>query len=294
MRFLLIANPIAGGGAGRTAADSLAAELERRGHAARLAYTQQAGDGAAFAGEAGPDTDAIVVVGGDGTLNEALNGLPTPDAVPLIPYSQGTANMLARELGYPDDAAGMANVLEEGRERRVDLGTVRGADGGTGRFLLIVSSGFDAMVTEEVKRRRAGSLGFRGYFVPIWNVLRRYREPHLRVVLDGAETLDGAMVVVGNTRNYGGIFSVTDRAALDSGHFDVCVFERGSLAALLYFSAAALCRRLSLQPGIQYRTAHRIRIESDRPVAVEVDGDYYRETPVEIEVHPAGVRLLVP
>ncbi len=289
MKVLLIANPISGG---RRAADrvrQLVRVLEERGHAVEVYETRAAGDATRRTAEAGSDFDRLLVAGGDGTLNEVLNGLPDPCADPLALFALGTANIVGRELGLPRDPRGMAELVETGRARRIDMGLVDGR-----RFLSVVSCGFDALVTRQVAESRSGSLGFRGYLGPILRSVRSYRPPRLEVRIDGGPPLGGELAGAFNLRNYGGLFSIADRAAADSGVLDVCVFPRARVPDLLRIAAAGLRGRVSRLPGVVYRTGRRIEIRSAEPAPVEVDGDYWKETPVSIEVVPGGALLLAP
>ena len=97
-----------------------------------------------------------------------------------------------------------------------------------------------------------------------------------------------------NIRNYGGLFSITDRARCDSGHLDVCVFPRAGVRDLLRYARAARAARVSRLDGVEYRTGRRVRIASPEPVPVQVDGDHWGETPVDIDLEPSVVPILVP
>lgn len=291
MRILVVVNPIAGGGSAARKAGRLVRILERRGHAVECFAArdpEEVGERVRRRESQG-DLDRIVVAGGDGTVNDVLNGLDDPSRVPLAHLAQGTANMLARELRIPRDPAALAALVERGSCRRLDLGRA-----GSRRFLLVVSSGFDAMVTRAVSRARRGTLGYAGYAWPILSTLRRYRAPRLRVVVDGGEPLFGALAVVSNIRNYGGILSVADRARPDSGVLDVCVFRGGRILDLLRYASAAAARRVSRLSDLAYRTGRRIEIEASEPAAVQIDGDYRGTTPLAIEVDPSVVPILAP
>ena len=235
------------------------------------------------------ELDRIVVAGGDGTVNDILNGLEDPSRIPLAHLAYGTANMLARELRIPRDPEALAALVESGACRRLDLGRA-----GSRRFLLVTSSGFDAMVTSTISRTRRGTLGYSGYAGPIWRAVRHYRAPRLRVSVDGAAPLCGALAVVSNIRNYGGIFSVADRARPDSGVLDACVFSGERVRDLLRYAFAAGARRVSRLPDVAYRTGRRIVIEAQEPTAVQIDGDYRGTTPLTIEVDASVVPILTP
>jgi diacylglycerol kinase (ATP) len=291
MRILVVVNPIAGGGAAGRGAEQVARVLEDRGHAVESFATrhpEEAGERVRKRESAG-DLDCIVVAGGDGTVNDILNGLEDPSRTPLAHLAYGTANMLARELRIPREPGALAALVERGSCRRLDLGRA-----GSRRFLLVASSGFDAMVTSAVSRTRRGILGYGGYVRPIWRAVREYRSPRLRVSVDGAAPLGGALAIVSNIRNYGGILSVADRARPDSGVLDVCVFSGERVTDLVRYAFAAGVRRVSRLPDVAYRTGRRIAIEAEEPTAVQIDGDYRGTTPLRIEVEPSTVPVLSP
>ena len=289
MRVLLIANPVSGRRAAEPRRRRLEAILTERGHEVVSRVTRAPGDAARIAADLGADADRLVVVGGDGTLNEVLNGLGEHVSTPIAQLPTGTANLLGHEFHLPRRPERVADLVERGVVRKLDAGEIDGH-----RFLLLASCGFDAMVTRAVAERRSGALGYRGWLRPIYETLRDYREPSLRVRLDGGEALPAAQVVVSNVRNYGGLFSVTERASAESGHLDVCVFARFPRARFARYAASAFRARISRLPEVRYETAREIEIEADAPVPVEADGDYWGETPVAIRVIPGAVPLLTP
>ncbi len=291
MNVLVVVNPIAGGGRAARGAERLVQLLEGGGHAVERFSArdpEETGERVRKR-EAEGDLDRIVVAGGDGTVNDVLNGLEDPSRIPLAHLAYGTANMLARELRIPADPGALAALVESGKFRRLDLGRA-----GERRFLMVASSGFDAMVTRAVSRTRRGTLGYPGYARPILRALREYRAPQLSVSVDGAEPLPGALAIVSNIRNYGGIFSIADRARPDSGVLDICVFSGERVTDLLRYGFAALTRRVSRLPDVAYRTGRRIAIESEEPAAVQIDGDYRGTTPLAIEVEASVVPVLTP
>jgi diacylglycerol kinase (ATP) len=289
VRVLVIANPVAGHGRATREATRVVRALEERGHRVRRHRTRRRGDARSFVKKVQDEIDRIVVVGGDGTLNEVLNGLDDPTRIPITTMGAGTANLLAAELGIPTEPEAVADLVDRGKVHRIDLGRI-----GDHRFLDVVSSGFDAMVTEAIRASRTGTLGFAGYAAPIVRTVAGYREPVLKVQVDRRKPLVGALAVVSNFRNYGGLFHITDRARCDSGHLDVCVFHRAAVPHLLLYAFAGWRGGVSRLDGVAYRTGRRIRIESHEPVAVQVDGDYWGTTPVTIEMEPQSVPILVP
>jgi diacylglycerol kinase family enzyme len=162
------------------------------------------------------------------------------------------------------------------------------------RFLLVVSSGFDALVTQRIARQRTATLGYLGYAAPILGSLREYEPPRISVRVDDGPEVLGQLVVVSNTRNYGGLFTLADLARCDSGRLDVCVLRDASLAGLTRAAAAGLTGGLSARDDVLYLTGRRISIDSEPPMPVEIDGDHAGTTPLDVEVRPAHVPIVVP
>jgi len=285
----MVGNPAAGGGNAKRQIEKLAKILERQGHLVDIFMTQATGDARRWASRVKPETEITIVAGGDGTMNEVLNGLADPRHTPIALLPTGNANVLARELGIPFEPEGVAEMIDRGMVRKLDMGQLDDR-----RFILLVSAGFDAMVTETIQQSRKGPIGHLGYLVPLLKVIARYRAPELRITIDREQTVRGAMVVVSNVRNYGGIFTIADRAFCDSGYLDICIFPRGTIPALLRYALSALRGKVSSLAEVTYLTGKKIRIESEEPIAVEVDGDYWGTTPVVIEIKPACVPILVP
>ncbi len=290
MRVAVIANPVSGTGRAQREVAALAALLERRGHAVCIHWTQRVGHARDFAASLAPDTDVLVVAGGDGTVNETINGLVDPGRLPIAVMRVGTGNLLARELDLPRSAHGTAALLDDFELRRVDLGVVDQLR----RFVVLLSAGVDAMVIRAIDETRSGTLGFRGYAGAIVQALRRYRVPRLGVTVDGAGPLPAALVIVANAATYAGFFRAADRARCDSGHLDVVVLKRGRLPALASYAWSAWRGRLSRRADVGYHTGQSVRIVSPQPVPVEVDGEFYGVTPVEVTVQAGVLPLCVP
>ena len=135
MKVRIVANPISGGGRGKSMAEALQRHLADSIGEVELALTERAGDASILAGR--PGADCIVAVGGDGTINEIANGMQDTDATLAI-LPMGTANVVARELGIPRDTKAVAKIIARHRIRSMDLGLA-----GSRRFLLGAGAGFD-------------------------------------------------------------------------------------------------------------------------------------------------------
>lgn len=289
LSIAVVFNPISGMGAGREALG----ELRRRLAALRIpcdvTETTGPGDGAALARSVDPGRcRAILVIGGDGTVNDVING-PVPPGVPvgLLPF--GTSNVLASSLGLPRDPGAVVESIRRGKTRPIDLIERDGR-----RFAAVAGVGFDAYVVMALARHRSGTITKLSYTVPIARAMSRYRFPPLRVRVDSRPVGSGVgFVILGNVWNYGGFFRVVPRARPDDGLIDVCVFDGRSRSDLLrYLSAAPFGLHLAF-PDVRYLRGREVTVESDEDVPVELDGDPAGTLPARFRILPRDVTLLV-
>jgi len=287
MRVLVIGNPTAGTGGAERRIQQFVRILKQHGHDVEVFLTSAAGDALERARLVRNGIHRLVVAGGDGTVNEVLNGLEDPSRVPILHLPTGTANQLARSVGLPSEMKRLVNLLEEGPIQRIDMGVAGGR-----RFLLLVSAGFDAKVTEEIKIRRNDTLGYSGYVLPVLKTLANHCDARVEVVVDGRQRFSGCTAMVLKVREYGGLFVFAEDARLDSGHLDVCVFREGTIGWMCLYAFAGLVRKASDCPGLIHVKARSVRIESEEPAPVEIDGDHFGMTPVEIELRPSVVPVI--
>ena len=242
----------------------------------------------------------IAVAGGDGTINEVVNGLahrsngsPKLAIVPL-----GTANVLAHELGLRASAAQVANTMIAGRELLVHPGEVDWGNG-TRCFSLMAGAGFDAKVVAGVSARLKRRFGRAAY---LWRSLvetRRYRPVRYAVEVDGRR-FEAASVIVTRARLYAGPYVLAPAATLGEPLLHVCLFERWGRSHAIRFGLALLLGRLPYAGGFRVVAGHDVRISvlSDagerRRQPVQIDGDDALTLPVSIAVAPAAVRLMQP
>lgn len=311
-RVLFIANPGARGlAAGKrldSAVETVAAEA---GLDAELVWTQRPGHAGSLAREAhGAGVDLIFACGGDGTLNEVLNGLDgvaaeAAPAVGIVPG--GTANVWAREAGIPrrSPAAAIRSQLDAAL-LTVDLGRIAFGDGEAAgdsrRFLLMASLGFDAESVATVNpalKRRVGQLAY------IWAGLRTswgYAGFDIDLALDGAaaERVHGSMLVVGNTRNYGALAYITAEASVVDGELDYVAFlGHGWLKRTLHLPRLFARRHLGHRSVLFRRAATGRMTPAPGGLLphVQLDGEVGMEPspgPVTLSVEQGAVRMPVP
>ncbi|MBW3539069.1 MAG: diacylglycerol kinase family lipid kinase [Planctomycetes bacterium] len=230
---------------------------------------------------------ALVAAGGDGTVAECVNRFP---GVPLAVLPLGTENLLARYLGVRRSGRAAADIIAAGHTRRLDLGTA-----GERRFTLLASVGFDADVVHRLDARRTGHISRLHYLPQIVRSLWSYQHPELRLYVDdNPQPLTGRMAVLMNLPMYGFGLRFADNARGDDGRLDLRLFERGSTLAILHYACLVRFGRHEGRRDVASATARRVRIESDVPVPIEIDGDPAGCTPVEFGILPAALEVFAP
>ena len=244
--------------------------------------------------------DALVVVGGDGMVSLGVNLLAT-SKVPLGIVPSGTGNDMARGLGIPvgdTDAAidGLLDYLAR-PARAIDAGRIRHTDDAgrdqTTWFACVLSAGFDAIVNERANNLRRPR-GKSRYLVALAIELAKLRPITYRVVLDGVETVtDAVLIAVGNNQSIGGGMRVTPDALVDDGLFDVLVVTPLSRRAFLRVFPRVFAGTHLGHPAVTIHRAKTVRIEAERVVAY-ADGERVSQLPVDIEIVPGALRVLMP
>jgi diacylglycerol kinase (ATP) len=295
-RIKIIVNPVSGRGKAGRLANAVADLLRRQGCTVDLQPTQRGGDACRLAADS-RGFSALAATGGDGTVNEVLNGLP-PDPPPLAMLPSGTANVLAKELRLPRTAEGLARVLREGREAIWDLGVER--IGGR-KFLLFASAGYDAHVVHVFHAARTGPIQMWQYIYWGLKSLVEYAVPRIEVEIDGTRvTSSAAWVTISNVPSYGGPLVFTPHARPDNRTFEVMIQHARHKRDIVRLFFAAILNWLT---GVEYRMgdvtlhqARRVRLASadGRPVPVQVDGDPGGHLPGDFEIVPGGIRVLAP
>jgi YegS/Rv2252/BmrU family lipid kinase len=263
--------------------------LIEEGHKVELHATTGPGDAIDIARQAArAGATRIAACGGDGTLNEVINGVSVDGpAIGVLPT--GTGNVWAKEVGVPRDVAKAARLLVEGPVRRVDLGEANGR-----RFILMCGLGLDGVVTGMVKDRMKRWLGSTSYVVVGLNALRRFKPLTSVFELDG-EPLECTyyLALIANSRSYGGVIDIARRAFVDDGLLDVCIYGGGSLARLARHSLRIALGTQFRAKDILYRRVRTVRLNAPG-VRMQLDGDFMGESPVEIKACPRAVRMVVP
>ncbi len=230
----------------------------------------------------------VVAAGGDGTVSLLANRLP--ESTPLAILPQGTENLLAKFLRMPFRVDEVAKVIDEGLETRLDAGRANQQ-----LFLVMASCGFDAEVVHQVHQSRRGNIRHWAYARPIVNSIRKYRYPTLTVYCDDVvDPIRLKWVFCFNAPRYAMGLPIAEEADAMDGRLDLCGFRGGNLWNGLVYLAGVVTRQHRRWRDTVMSQAKRIRIESSEPVPFQIDGDPGGYLPLDIEVVPGRLRLIVP
>ncbi len=254
-----------------------------------ICATSRAGEAEALARHAAQEGfEKIVAAGGDGTINEVVNGLAGSNAaLGLLPI--GTMNVFATELGLPaHDLALCWQIIQGEHTRLVDLPSANGKF-----FVQLAGVGLDAQVVKETSLTLKRSFGPLSYLISAAQIAAR-EPPRLFLESENSSIDEGSFVLVGNGRLYGGPFPFFKQAIIDDGLFDVVVFKQlGYLEIIKYLQDVVFSSEIRV-PEIEYFQTRRLRVTSDREVPVELDGELVGNCPVEFQVRERTLRVLTP
>lgn len=297
MATCVIFNPTARGGAARR----FRRELDAIATESALKPTTAPGDATRLATAAVAEGfTTIVAAGGDGTVNEVANGIANAadglQKARLGVLPLGSVNVLAKDLGIPTDISRAWEIIQRGRERRVDLPWMEFAgakDPERRAFVILAGAGLDARAVELVKWGTKKRLGTLAYVMAGWRALNEAKVP--MTVTCGDRVIESAeLVLFGNGRYYGGKFPFFPAARMDDGQLDVCVFTKFQRRRLLVYVWALLTGKLGELEGIHCFQTDSLTLNSAERVPVELDGDAVGHLPAKIGIQPQALRLVVP
>ena len=254
-----------------------------------VATTMQEGHATELARDAAArGVDVIVVNGGDGTINEAINGIAGTQTA-LAALRGGTANVWAGEIGMDRDPLKAMRQIVNGERRRVDVGRANGRC-----FLLMAGVGFDGAIVPGVGGWRKRWLGPFAYVIAGVIAMFRAKAIASRVRIDDVSSdMSVYWMIVGNTRSYGGFTDIMHRAQVDDGLLDVAIMHRGGPWRMIVDGMRVLRKRHEHSANIDYLTARSIEIET-AGLPVQLDGEFYGTTPTRFEIWPASLTVIVP
>jgi len=286
-KILLIYNPIAGRRRGALLREVLAA-LQASGTDVTVRETAARGDAERLAREAGDEPfDVVAVAGGDGTINEVINGLDfARSTLAIVPM--GTANVLAREIGLPVEPEAIARTIATGAPRAIHVGRANDH-----RFVMMAGVGFDAHVVANIDPQLKQRIGKGAY---VWESLVqmvRFGDRRYRVDL-ADQTFDVGSLVIANGHFYGGDFVCAPDARLDLARLDACLFMGSGRINAMRYSTALVTGRLDKLSDVKVLPTDRIVVSGPAGEPVQGDGDIIAHLPATISLDPQQLKILAP
>ncbi len=288
--LLIISNPVA-----RKASDRKVAMasyyLQSKGYKVDVLFTQRKGDAERIARDAAEKPPAIIVAaGGDGTFNEVINGLAGTD-IPVGILPLGTTNVMAREIGVPEDVRGAMEIVVRKPPRLVSLGKVilRQEKPHARYFGLMAGIGYDGETVCRIRESLKKISGKGAYVLSGLSTLAGLHASELTFTTRG-NAYTGYSAIIGNAARYGGDFRVTPDATLTDPVLYACIFQgRSRLDIIRYVTGVLVGKHLKMK-DVAYVPAEKIEISGT--AHVQIDGDYLGMTPATIEVVPDALRLI--
>jgi diacylglycerol kinase (ATP) len=263
-----------------------------------LKATAASGDARRLAAEAVNDGfNLIVAAGGDGTVNEVLNGIGGApngfDRARLGVLPLGTVNVFARELKIPLQVERAWEVVQRGREIKIDLPRVEFLANGVRQkrcFVQLAGAGLDACAIELLDWRHKKKIGPLAYVVAGLKALRE-KKPKITIRADG-QNFSGELVLIGNGRFYGGSFEIFPSADLRDGLLDVCIFPQANWVTMVRCVPGFLARQRLPEKIVRRFHAASFELSSDSPAAFELDGEWAGNLPATFSIERERLRIV--
>jgi diacylglycerol kinase (ATP) len=295
MQIEILVNPSSGRGMGPERSARIAELLSARGHTVGVQTGRNRNDAIDWTTHACRVADRLVIVGGDGSLNAVINGLPK-DAPPIALSPLGTANMLAHELGISKRPEDTVTLVERGQRQALDLPTVSYLSERTRRqrrAFLCLGFGYDGELMRMMHAQRSGPIHKAQYLKMIGEVLRKWQPQPQRIIADGKDCGEYIYGLISGVSIYGSPLVKLGPCSLDDGAWELFLFRdinllRGGLMAI-----AAAGGQLEKLPDVQRLQVRHVRIEGAQNSPLQIDGDYVGTTPLEFQVDGLQAPLLV-
>ncbi len=242
--------------------------------------------------------DLMIVCGGDGTINEVVNGMATA-CTPLAILPSGTANIIAKELGLPRGILEAARQLPSWQPCRVSLGRANWEESGSPRqryFLAVAGIGFDAHIISQLNLPMKHRVGVLAYG---WEALRQalcYGFPRFQCTVDNS-TSSATFVVIQRSRRYAGWLRLAQEQSIRDPGFSCCLFTSSKRARYFHYALAVLMRTHARFRDVKMLNGNSVRCSRgslQETVYFEVDGEMAGRIPVTFDIVPDALTLLAP
>ena len=271
--------------------------LDEMGGQAAFKATAAPGEARRLAAEAvGDGFDLIAAAGGDGTVNEVLNGIGDANGFSRTRFGVlplGTVNVFARELKIPLHLEYAWEVLRRRREIVVDLPQVEFSQNGTVKkqfFIQLAGAGLDARAIELVSWSQKKTMGPLAYVIAGLKAMRE-KKPMVRAS-DGQSAFEGELVLIGSGKFYGGPYSIFPAANLNDGLLHVCVVPRADWRTLLSYLPNFLFQQKLPEKAVKRFRAASLELSSETATAFQLDGEGIGHLPAKFSITPEKLRVI--
>ena len=280
MRMKIILNPTAGRGKGKNAQQIIEDVLRESFVEYDIELTKGPGLALELAKKAVKDGyNTVVAAGGDGTVNQVLNGL-AESGIPMAVLPCGTGNDFAAMLGMPKDLKESMQQILNGSIGQVDLCKVNDH-----YFISSVGVGFDGQVAHTVNNSFPYLRGMIVYILGVLKTIFSYRGHHLRITIDGKTTeLDALLVAIANSKSYGGGLKIAPDALINDGLLDICTAKMMKPLEILLSLPKLVKGTHGALKKIRFYKGKSISLESDTPLYYQVDGEVFKGTSLNIQL----------
>jgi diacylglycerol kinase (ATP) len=292
MKAALVLNPVAGRPRTAGLEDRIRREMRKYGIECEIMPTSRSGEAVELARRAADDGCELVIAGGgDGTVNEVINGIAGTNAkFAVLPL--GTVNVLARELGIPLNSHKAIRVIADGAARQIDLGHANGR-----YFALMAGLGFDAEVVANVVRPLKDMIGAPAYILNGLKTIASYDATALTLEMpDETYSAEAFLIIIANISRYTYNLKIAPYASPNDGLLDICIFERPSTDRIGFMRQVAdtFVNRHVYHRSVKYFRVPWAKVTSHPNVFVQLDGDAFCTTPIQVSAVPSALSVITP
>jgi|GEM_PF-2338848 diacylglycerol kinase family enzyme len=294
MNIEIIANPNSGSGRGTERAQRIAELCSTRGHEVGIHFSRSRQDVCDWAERAARTAERLVIVGGDGTINAAIDGFSCPPP-PIAISPLGTANVLAHVLKISKRPSDTVTLLERGVSQAIDVPIVtlqRDDTTVSQRSFLCIGFGLDGEIMRIMNEHRSGPIHMAQYIKPLGLALKNWRPCMQTVIADGKEIGDFAYGIVSGVDIYGSPILRLGDCALDDQLWELFLFKDINVLSGGLFALAAASGQLRKHPHVTYLSAKHVIIKGEEAAPVQIDGDFAGYSAVELDFDQSQVPIL--
>jgi len=259
-------------------------------HGCKIDYaiTKKKGDATRFAKKASSEAvDTIIAMGGDGTINEVVNGMiHSKSKLGVIPY--GTANVFGLSFNLPTRLKNACNVILNGQSKSIDLGSINGH-----YFVCMAGVGFDAYIIKKADKALKKTIGALSYVVLAMLEYYRYKfHPIVIKVDDDPTPKKGYFMIICNTKYYGGKFVISDKTDPADGLLDICLIKDQGFFTAIKCSVQLALGKIKKGPMVEKFQCKKVHIRAFGRHRMHCDAEYIGHTPAKVIIHPNALRII--